>query len=594
VPIALISGTGGQVIRPFALVIAAATLTSLLVSFTLAPLLASRYMRAHQNKSPLASFGAWWDTQLLRLERVYQDVLRATLRHPMRWVVIAIGFASLIGGLAILRTGRIGVDVFPSGDQSEVDITLTMPPATDISRTDELVQQLDARLRSYSEVQQVYAHSGGTTGAAALASGPSPDTAQITALLTPAGERTRTAAALAADMREQLGLEAPGARVRTALPNPFGFGGFGGQPIQVTVDGADPDTLDAIVQQITITLADIPGVIDVASSQQRVAPEYDVQVDPTRAADLGVSAQTAANALVTAVLGTKVSELTPPGQSNVDIRLIADQRFRSGTSNLADLPILSSQGALVTLGQIGTITRSSAPTQIAHDNRQRSVTVSASAAAGYSVGTLQSTIQQRLSNLQLPAGYSINFGGQAAQGAQTFGDVFKAMGAAVILMYMLMAVLFDSPTLPLSVLMSLPLAVIGAIGAMALTTTNFTLFSLLGLALLLGLVGKNAILLVDYTDTLRKRGANRLEALLEAGPIRLRPILMTTLSVIFALLPLAAGVEAGSELLKAAAVVLIGGLLTSTLLTLVFVPAMYTVFDDLQTRLGFGYKEVGR
>jgi HAE1 family hydrophobic/amphiphilic exporter-1 len=175
------------------------------------------------------------------------------------------------------------------------------------------------------------------------------------------------------------------------------------------------------------------------------------------------------------------------------------------------------------------------------------------------------------------------YGGQAAMGGQTFGDIFKALSAGLVLMYVLMALLFKSLTLPLAVLMSLPLAVVGALGGMGLTATNFTLFSLLGLSLLMGLVGKNAILLVDYTDTLRKRGASRLEALLEAGPTRLRPILMTTLSVMFALVPVASGIEAASELLKAAAVVLIGGLLTSTLLTLVFVPAMYTIFDDIES-----------
>jgi HAE1 family hydrophobic/amphiphilic exporter-1 len=266
----------------------------------------------------------------------------------------------------------------------------------------------------------------------------------------------------------------------------------------------------------------------------------------------------------------------------VDIRLIANQTFRASTDNLARLPLLTSTGALVSLGQIGSISRTTAQTQIAHDNRQRSVTISASAASGYSVGSLQSAIQQRLAAMDVPPGYSLVYGGQAAQGGQTFGDIFKALGAGLVLMYMLMALLFRSLTLPLAVLVSLPLAVVGALGAMALTATNFTLFSLLGLSLLMGLVGKNAILLVDYTDTLRKRGDTRLEALLEAGPTRLRPIVMTTLSVIFALLPVASGIETGSELLKAAALVLIGGLLTSTLLTLVFVPAMYTVFDDIQ------------
>ncbi|HLH25989.1 MAG TPA: efflux RND transporter permease subunit [Chloroflexota bacterium] len=178
--------------------------------------------------------------------------------------------------------------------------------------------------------------------------------------------------------------------------------------------------------------------------------------------------------------------------------------------------------------------------------------------------------------------------GQFIRGAQAFGDIFKALAVAILLMYMLMMMLFNSVTLPLAVIvmMSLPLATVGAFGAMALTDTPFTLFSLLGFAVLLGLVGKNAILLVDYTEILEQRGYNRTDALLEAGPTRLRPILMTTLSVMSALLPIASGLEEGSELLKAAAVVLIGGLLTSTLLTLVFVPAMFTVFDDIQRGIG--------
>jgi HAE1 family hydrophobic/amphiphilic exporter-1 len=450
-----------------------------------------------------------------------------------------------------------------------------------------VVQQLEASLRSYPEVRRVYSHTGSSGGAAALVSGAGGGggTSQLTVLLAPASERTRSAAELANTFRQQLGGDTPGAAIRTGLPNPFGFGGFGGQAIQVAVAGPDPGTLNDLVAQVTQVVGDVPGVVDVNSSNQAVGAEYDVNVDPNRSADLGVSAQSAGAALAAAVSGSKIGKFEQAGQTSVDIRLIADAAFRANSTDLASLPLLTTKGTLVSLGQIGTITRSTAPTQIAHDNRQRSITVSASAANGYSVGTLQSAIQQRLVRIAPPPGYSIAYGGQAAQGSQTFGDIFRALGAALLLMYVLMALLFRSLMLPLAVLISLPLAVVGALGAMGLTATNFTLFALLGLSLLMGLVGKNAILLVDYTDTLRKRGASRLEALLEAGPTRLRPILMTTLSVIFALLPVASGIEAGSELLKAAAVVLIG-LVTSTLLTLVFVPAVYTIFDDIADTLG--------
>jgi HAE1 family hydrophobic/amphiphilic exporter-1 len=182
----------------------------------------------------------------------------------------------------------------------------------------------------------------------------------------------------------------------------------------------------------------------------------------------------------------------------------------------------------------------------------------------------------------MPPGNAVTYAGQGGDGGDAFKEIFMALGMALILMYMLMVMLFGSLVLPLAVLMSLPLSVVGAFGAMALTHTPLTLFSLLGFAVLVGLVGKNAILLVDYTEILRARGHDRTAALREAGPTRLRPIIMTTMSVMVALLPIASGLEEGSELLQAAAVVLIGGLLTSTLLTLVFVPAMYTIFDDMQ------------
>jgi len=210
------------------------------------------------------------------------------------------------------------------------------------------------------------------------------------------------------------------------------------------------------------------------------------------------------------------------------------------------------------------------------------VTIGVDAGEGHLVGDLQNQVEAAVADVSLPVGYSVTYAGQGQQGGSAFGDLARAMGVAVLLMYMLMMMLFRSLTLPLAVLMSLPLAMIGALGAMALAHSAFTLFSMLGVAVLLGLVGKNAILLVDRTHHLRQSGYDRSAALLAAGPTRLRPIVMTTLSVMAALLPIATGLEEGSELLQSVALVLIGGLTTSTLLTLIFVPAMYTVFDDVQ------------
>ena len=319
------------------------------------------------------------------------------------------------------------------------------------------------------------------------------------------------------------------------------------------------------------------------NSNENVQPQIRVVADWRRAADLGVSVQNAGIALRTAIDGwrSNANQYRRQGQTSIDVRVInANAGVASPGHRVAPGPGVN--GQIVQLGQFATIRQVEIPTSIRHVNRLRSVTISAEPGEGKLVGDVQAAVSRAVAEVPLPAGYAVTYAGQGQQGGDAFGEIFRALGMAVLLMYMLMMMLFSSLVLPLAVLMSLPLAVVGAFGAMAMTHTPFTLFSLLGFAVLVGLVGKNAILLVDYTEILRSRGYDRRAALLEAGPTRLRPIVMTTMSVMVALLPIASGLEEGSELLQAAAVVLIGGLLTSTLLTLVFVPAMYTIFDDMQ------------
>jgi HAE1 family hydrophobic/amphiphilic exporter-1 len=599
-PIALIPGISGEFIRPFALVITAATLTSLAVSFTLTPLLASRYLTAEQalkhGGGRLAAFGRAWDAGFERVGHRYQRLLGRVLTGRIlrflpghrgqrgigaRWLVIAVGLLSLVVGLGTLATGRIGFDIFPSGDQSEVDLTVTMPAATTLGRTDDVVKQLEARIKRYPEVRQVIATVGASTGQS-ISLTPKGDTALVRVLLVAPHERKRGVAEVADDMGANLASGIPGVKIRAGLQNAFGFGGFGSQPIQAAVRGPNPDVLNRLVDQVTAAVKSVPGATDVNNVNENVQPEFVISVDRNKAADVGITAQQAAGALRTAVDGTLVSKYRRPGQDDVDIRLVADDAFQATPGNLAALPLLSSKGAIVSLGQVGAISTGAAPTEIDHVDRDRSVIVNAST-SGRLVGDVQRDVEANVAKINLPPGYSVKYYGQAQNGGDAFALIFKAIAIGLALIYVLMMMLFGSVTLPLAVMMSLPLAVVGSFSAMAITATPFTLFSLLGFTLLVGLVGKNAILLVDYTDTLRRRGEERTEALLEAGPTRLRPIVMTTMSIIVALMPVAAGLEEGSELLKAAAIVLIGGLFTSTLLTLVFVPAMYTIFDDVQS-----------
>jgi len=407
-------------------------------------------------------------------------------------------------------------------------------------------------------------------------------------LLAPLHDRHRSSASLGNELRELFVQAYPTAKVQVGLPNAFGFGGFGGQPIQVQVQGLDPTTLNQLAAQVEEGVRGVPGAVSVRSSNDNVQAQIRAKIDWNRAADLGVNAQAAGIALRTAIDGWKsnTNQFRQTGRTAVDIRILSNAAGVATLQDVAALPVSTTNGAIVRLDQFTTIQQVQIPTSIRHVNRQRAITIGAEPGAGRLVGDVQNAVRAAVNKVPLPAGYTISYAGQGNSGSTAFGEIFRALGVAVLLMYMLMMMLFGSLTLPLAVLMSLPLAVVGAFGAMALPHTAFTLFSLLGFAVLVGLVGKISILLTASTEILMQRGYSRSEALLEAGPTRLRPIIMTTMSVMAALLPIASGIEEGSELMQAAAVVLIGGLISSTLLTLVFVPAMFTIFDDLQHFVG--------
>jgi HAE1 family hydrophobic/amphiphilic exporter-1 len=583
-PIAImLSGVSAQFLRPFAITIAVATLASLLVSFTLTPLLASRFLAhaAEGGTGLWARFGRAWDNGFMWLERRYEGLLKHSLPH--RWLVILGGLASMAFGISLWMMGLIGSDFFPSGDQSELDITLTMPSATSLDETDAATKSFERLLRTYPEVMTLYSVVGASSDG--FGGGTNANQSQITALLVSPHERHRSSAAIGDELRVVLQSAAPSAKVQVGRPNAFGFGGFGGQPIQALVQGNDAKVVNDLSLQVEQAFRGVPGAAGIRNSNEEVLPQIRVTVDWQRAADLGVSVQSAGVAIRTAIDGWKsnANQFRRPGQSSIDIRVINAGAAGASPESIAALPVLGNSGQVVQLGQFATIRQVNTPTSIRHVNRLRSVTISAEPGEGKLVGDVQASIEQSVKQVPMPAGYAVTYAGQGGDGGDAFIAIFQALGMAIILMYMLMVMLFGSLVLPLAVLMSLPLSVVGAFGAMALTQTPMTLFSLLGFAVLVGLVGKNAILLVDYTEILRARGRDRMAALQEAGPTRLRPIIMTTMSVMVALTPIASGLEEGSELLQAAAVVLIGGLLTSTLLTLVFVPAMYTIFDDMQS-----------
>jgi HAE1 family hydrophobic/amphiphilic exporter-1 len=316
-------------------------------------------------------------------------------------------------------------------------------------------------------------------------------------------------------------------------------------------------------------------------------------LDRDRMAELGVTSQQVASTLRTAITGSTVSQLRPEGHQQVDILLVTQEDDRLDTARLANLPIAptgaGAAGAAqpVRLGQVARFERSAGPASIQRQDRQRVVNVSGSLARGATVGDVAREFRDNMNrSLVFPAGYSWSLGGQAQQLETAQNALLSALLLSILLIYMLLVALYESWLHPLAIMFSLPVSLIGAFGGLWLTGNTFNLFSMIGMVMLMGLAAKNAILLVDFTNTLRRRGLARREAIQTAGPTRLRPILMTTATIVFAMLPLAAKLESGAEARAPLAVVVIGGVLSSTLLTLVFVPVMYTYLDDLQAWLG--------
>ena len=581
-PIAFMSGTVGQFFRQFGLVIATATLFSLFVSFTLTPLLASRWYRVGQHgeadltaptRNPLVRLGRAWDAGYQRLARAYGRLLRVAIAPGWRWAVIGAGVGSFALGITLVTTGVLSTEYLPEADNAELQVTIELPAGTSLEVTEAAARTVEQRILAWPETEEVLTSVGiATDGTLETVEARS---ARLHVGLTDKRARTRTPVQLAAEAR-RLGGDIPGAVVKAT---PMGVFGPSASRVQVRIQGDDQQVLGALSAQVTDIVRGTPGTTDVGDGGAAGQPELVVQVDRARASDLGLSPAQVAGVLRTALAGSTVGTFRPQGSKGWDIDVILTPEQRRRADQIAEIPVVTPTGVTIKLGQVARVSTRTGPTHIDRRDRQRLVTVSA-AVEGRPTGDVSREIQLGLDRLRVPAGYTVDQGGAAQQQSESFGQITQALGLSVLLMYMLMVALFESLLYPLIIMLSLPLAVVGAFGLLALTGNTLNMMSMIGMVLLTGLVGKNGILLVEYTNTLRRRGLGRTAALLEAGPTRLRPILMTTSALVLAMAPLAMKLGEGSEWRAPMAVAVIGGLLTSTLLTLVLIPAVYTVADD--------------
>lgn len=570
-PVAFMSGIIGRIFNSFGLTVAFAVAISLFIAFTLTPMLSSRFFRSHEEQvdSRLHRNLKWWDRGFRHIEQVwYRPALHWCLAH--RPATIALATLTLIGSLMLIPV--IGTEFIPQYDQNLVYITFEGQAGNKLATTIDDIKAVEKLIMARPEVVSVLTTIGGGTDPVYAGT--------ISVKLKDQSERDATAMDLTKIFREQL-RSIPGYFFTAEIEQ----GHAGSRPISLSVRGPELAQLELYTANLADRLQHVPGVADLKSSQEAGKPELRVNVDRDRAADLGVNIADAAQTIQIFIDGKKVTRYKE-GDKEYDIRLQIAEPFRQDQAYLTALPIPSSKEVagrdrfVIPLGQVAAIERTSGPSKITRYDRVREIRLSASA-VDRAAGTVRSDVQVVVDSMGLATGYSVAAVGEAEIQAESFSNIFTALILAVIFIYLVLASQYNSFLDPLAIMVSLPLAVVGALVGLLVFGSAFSIISLIGIILLMGLVSKNGILLIDFTKQRREQGMERNAALEEAGPVRFRPIIMTSLSTIFGALPLALGIGSGGEMRAPISRAVIGGMISSTVLTLLVIPVVYTYLDDL-------------
>ncbi|KAA6432734.1 efflux RND transporter permease subunit [Dyadobacter flavalbus] len=576
VPLAMTGGLIGNILREFALVVVFSTLMSLIVSFTLTPLLASRFGKVEilSRNSLWGRLNLGFENIITRITNWYGRVLESSLRHK-RWVFIAV-IAMLFGAIALVPAGFIGAAFMPQADQGEMAINIELAPTASIYQTNAVAQRAEEIIMKHPEVMNVFSNVGYTSSGIATSS--NANVADINVKIVDKKERTISTDDFGQMLKKEVG-QIPGVKVTVS---PVGLVGNSQAPIQIAVKGTDLKDIRKTAEIVMNVVKSVPGTQDVKYSVKDPKPEVSVNLDREKMAQLGINAAEVGGALQNAFRGNDQSKFKQNG-NEYDILISLDQFDRTSANDISRLTFVNNQGRTFELSQFASIQEQIGESVLERVDRLSSVTVNAQV-VGRPVGTVGADIQAKMAQQKLPTGVSIQYLGQLQQQSDAFGSLGLALLIAIVLVYFIMVALYESIIYPFVVLFSIPVALIGAFLALALTMESLTVFSIVGMIMLLGLVAKNAILIVDFTNQLKAEGKDVVHALIEAGKERLRPILMTTLAMILGMLPIALASGAGAETKNGMAWVIIGGLTSSMLLTLLVVPSTYLVIDRLKAR----------
>ncbi|HHV93430.1 MAG TPA: efflux RND transporter permease subunit [Firmicutes bacterium] len=568
VPIVFVSGLTAEIFRDLALTVTFSLLASLLVAVTLVPMLASQVLGNSRLDAKDSRFTLvrWMSQMSDRMRKGYSRLIAWALRH--RGATIGIAAATLV--VSLLLVPLVGMEFMPSMDQGTISISVSMPRGTRLDDTDAIVRDIEDFLAAIPEIDTISSTlgSGGT------------DRASISVQLVPIAQRTRQTrdiATLIHDFTSQI----PGAEI-TVSSDTLITGAFG-QAIQVRLRGDDLDMLELVSQELIGALKEIEGTRQFTTSLDETSPEIQVQINRDRAAAQGISVAQIASTLRAAVSGTTAAKFRSEGKE-IDVTVCLGEEWRDNPQAVGNIPIPTLRGTLVPLKDVATLQYGTSPIQITRSGQSRTVTVTGDA-IGRPLNMVMEDVRKVVDSFPFPEGISVEYGGEYSQMTESFADLGQAMLLGILLVYMILASQFESLVQPFIIMVTLPLSIVGVILGLLIGGCTFNVVSFVGAIILVGIVVNNAIVLIDYINQLRAQGMERNEAVVTAGEVRLRPILMTTLTTVLGLVPLALATGEGSEMGRPLAYTVMGGLTTSTLLTLIVVPVVYTLVDGLGRRI---------
>lgn len=579
VPLALAGGLIGNILREFSLVVVFSTLMSLFVSFTLTPLLASRW-----GKLEVLSKSSLWGRLNLGFER-FLDNLKEAYGRILAWVlnhkryVLGGVFVLLIGSFMLIPAGFIGTAFSSNGDRGEFAVKVELAPQTPLYQTNQVVRQAEQILLSKPEVTKVFTSVGTQSGSMSTGASNS-NLAELTVTLVDKKERKISTDDFTATIRNELS-KIPGVKLSVL---PTGLVGSAQAPIQIAVKGTDMDSLWKAAQALRDVVVSVPGTDYVEFSTKSPKTEIAIDIDRERASLNGLSVPEIGAAVQLAFNGNDNTKFKEGGEE-YPINLTLEKTDKQDIASVRNLTIRNNNGAVVRLGDVANVHETLGQSVLERTDRLNTIKVS-SAAVGRPTGTIVAGIQKKMESVRMPQGVIVDYQGDAQRQAEAFGSLGFALLLGILLVYLIMVALYESVVYPFVVLFSIPVALIGALLALALTMESLTIFAIVGLIMLMGLVAKNGILIVDFANQLKAQGIGLMEALIEAGKERLRPILMTTIAMIVGMLPIALASGAGAEVKNAMAWVIIGGLTSSLALTLVLVPSMYMIIEKAKIRVG--------